>query len=181
MFLPRRYVALVVLAVAAGVGALAPVEADAPPAVASAVKAAASIDAPWPIARVRVSEAQLGAALKAFDAGTLVRLPRTEFEARLRNATLAAADARAVPRLIEAKYRARLVAGNLSGDAEWTIHNPRPHAAALPLDPLRIAVHSPVWADGSGAVIGAFGPGFPAGPALWVPGGGRQTLKLKWS
>lgn len=138
-------------------------------------------DDPFPINRVRVPADRLADALKAFDPDPLVRLPRDEFEARVRAAGRAVAERRVVPRLLEARYTATLTDGWLAGEAEWAIANPRPGPAWLPLDPLRVAVRSATWADGSEAVLGVAGPPFPAGPGVWVPSTGRHTLKLGWS
>src|SRR6185312_9329709 len=49
-----------------------------------------------------------------------------------------------------------------------------------PLEPLKVAIHSPTWGDGSAAVLGTFGTGPSTAIGLWVPAG-RQTLKLSWS
>jgi hypothetical protein len=140
----------------------------------------AVVDDPFPIARVRVTEAKLPDAVKQFDLGPLVRMPRDEFEARARKAGLATAAARAVPRILSAEYTASLSGGDISGSAEFAILNPKARPAALPLEPLRLAIQSAAWADGREAVIGNLGPGFPPGPAVWVDGG-RQVLKVKWS
>ncbi|MDB5306387.1 MAG: hypothetical protein JWO38_589, partial [Gemmataceae bacterium] len=186
---PRWLILVPLLVVAAGLGSVSAGAGDDPGPPAMAVVGAAPlvtadagpVDDPFPIARVRVMEAQLAGALKQFDPGAAVRLPRDEFELRVRKAGVVAAGARLAPRLVEAKYTATLSDANLTGVAEWVILNPGPQPAVLPLDPLRIALRAPTWADGSGAVVGTFGAGFPAGPGVWVPAPGRQSLKTKWS
>ncbi|HEY3789126.1 MAG TPA: hypothetical protein VGL71_09735, partial [Urbifossiella sp.] len=144
----------------------------------AAIHATAEVDDPFPIARVRIAEDRVAEVMKRHDADTMLRLPRVEFEARVRKAALATAR-REPPRLVEATYSAALSGNNLAGNAEWTILNPQPRPVFFPLDPLKIAVHSPTWADGTAALLGSFGPGFPM-PGLWVPAG-RQILKLQWS
>jgi len=181
----RRPLVFVLLAGLAGAGAVA-VRAETPAmAVAGApilaTPAGGPGDDPFPIARVRVSDAQLADALKTFDPGSLVRMPRDDFEARVRSASVAATAARTAPRIVEAKYAAALAGSNLSGEAEWVVVNPRPRPAFLPLDPLRIAIRDGRWGDGREAVVGAFGAGFPAGPGVWVPEAGRHVMKAKWS
>jgi hypothetical protein len=136
---------------------------------------------PFPIRRVRLTEAQLPDAIQGFDPGVLVRLPRDEFEARVRKAGRAAVETRFTPRVVEARYTATLAGDDLTGTAEWVVLNPCGRPAALPLDPLRLALRDPTWADGQPAVLGMLGPGFPAGPAVWVEGSGRQVLRAGWS
>src|SRR5439155_23533786 len=126
---------------------------------------------------------QRPAALETFDPGVTVRLRRDEFEARVKAAGRVAAEARNGPRLAEATYTASLTGDDLTGTAEWVVLNPGGKPAALPLDPLRLALRGAAWADGREAVVGAaaagnpagrpavvgvLGPAFPAGPAAWV-------------
>lgn len=172
---PSRWLLLVVVgAVALGTatgGALPP--PAAPPAEPH--------DDPFPIRRVRVTEAQLPDVLKATDPAALVRLPRDQFEARARKAAATAAAARTTPRIVEATYTAALAGGDLTGTADWVITNPCGRPAALALDPLKLALGRATWADGKDAVVGAFGPGFPAGPVAWVESPGRHVLRADWS
>ena len=163
MFAPRRFLFLVLLALAIGLGSVAPADTARMAATGAPILSIPEpVEDPFPIARIRVTGDQLVEALKLRDLGTLVRLPRQEFEARVRKAGLA--EERDPPRLVEAKYRAAYAGGDLGGDAQWTIHNPRVGAAYLPLDPLKLAVAASTWADGSEAILGSFGPGF-VGPA----------------
>lgn len=188
----RQLFLIVSLAVAAGAGG-GPGRADLAtadtPAMAVAGPAAVptptvdseGVEDPFPIVRLRVTEDRLAEALKHLDPGTVVRMPRSEFEGRVRKTGLAAARSRTVPRLVEAKYSASFSGDDLAGDVEWDVLNPRSGPAFLPLNPLRVAVLSPTWADGREAVVGAFGPKFPAGPGVWVPGSGKHVLRGKWS
>ncbi|HJZ59484.1 MAG TPA: hypothetical protein VKE74_31360, partial [Gemmataceae bacterium] len=157
---------------------------DQPPAETKAVSASSNpvpADDPFPITRIRVSEDQLPDAIKQLEAGPLVRLPRSDFESRVRAAGAAIVSTKAVPRLAEATYTATLAGDDLTGTAEWVILNPSQRPAAFPLDPLRLALHSATWADGRAAAVGVLGPGLPPGSAVWVEGSGRQVLQLKWS
>jgi hypothetical protein len=176
---PSRWLLLVlVAAVALGAAAGAP----PPPArVATAVVPADPPDDPFPIRRVRVTDAQLPDALKSFEPGALVRLPRDQFESRVRKASVVTAAARVTPRIVEATYTATLAGGDLTGTAEWTTTNPCDRPAALALDPLKLALDRVKWSDGTDAVIGSFGPGFPAGPVVWVDSPGRRVLRADWS
>jgi hypothetical protein len=175
----RWFVLALVAAVAFGaaVGGAPP-----PPArMAAAAVPADPPDDPFPIRRVRVTEAQLPDVLKAFEPTALIRIPRDQFESRVRKAALAAAAARVTPRVVEATYTATLTGGDLSGTAEWVITNPCGRPAALSLDPLKLALDRVTWSEGKDAVVGTFGPGFPAGPVAWVEAAGRHVLRADWS
>lgn len=181
--MPRPWLLLPAAVLAAA--AFAPASGGPPDGPAAAVVGAglvaaanpAPVDDPLPLTRLRVPADRLAEALKAVDPGPLVRLPRADFEARVRAAGRAVADGKLVPRLLGARYAATLADGDLTGEAEWVVFNPRPGPAWLPLDPLRLAVRSAIWADGSDALLGTAGNG----PGVWVPAAGRQTLKLGWS
>ena len=101
--------------------------------IASLLPAADDVADPFPIRRVRVTEEQLPDAIKGLDAGVLVRLPRDEFEARVRKAGRVAAEARITPRVAEASYTATLTGDDLTGTAEWVVVNPCGRPAALTL------------------------------------------------
>ncbi len=136
---------------------------------------------PFPTVRLRVTDAQLPDAAKAFAPGPLVRLPRAAFEEKVRAAGAAVLAAKSVPRIVAARYTAAPSGTALAGTAEWTIAHAGRGPAVLPLDPLKLALREPVWADGSPAAVGAFVE-LPAGGAgVWVPGPGRQVLKAKWT
>lgn len=140
---------------------------------------------PFPIRRIRATEAQLPDLLKQVDPGPLVRLPRAEFESRVRAAGRAAADERILPRITDTRFKAALVGGDLVGTAEFDIVNPTATPRYLPLDPLRLGLGPATWSDGRHArdgreaVIGIPPGGTSAG--VWVDRPGRQTLKFDWS
>jgi hypothetical protein len=129
---------------------------------------------PFPIRRIFLAESQVEAAVKEHGLGSVVRMPRAEFEARVRRK----AEERDMPRLVEAKWTAALDGGDLVGDADWTFANPRSTPAFVSLEPLRIAILAATWADGSAAILGAIGEADT--PMLRVPAG-RSVLKVKWS
>ena len=157
--MPRVLLILVCIASAAALGGV-PLSASDSPALAVAGPAGllrtddASIADPFPILRIRPTEAQLPEALKQLDAGPLVRLPRSDFESRVRAAGRAAADARVLPRITDARFKAALVGGDLVGTAELDIVNPASTPRFLPLDPLRLALGTATWADGRDAIVG---------------------------
>ena len=100
-------------------------------------------DDPFPIRRVFLPPNRTPDGTSNF-----VRLPRDEFERKVR----AASDAlRRPPRIAAAQYTATLVDGALAGTAEWTIRNPDGRNGTLSLDPHRLALARPRWADGTTA------------------------------
>jgi hypothetical protein len=137
------------------------------------------VEDPFPIRRIRTTEAQLPEVLKQFDAGPLVRLPRGEFEARVREAGRAMADARNLPRIVDTRFQASLVGGDLVGTAELVIVNASTTSHFLPLDPLKLALGQATWGDGREAVLGV--PTGATAAGVWVDRPGRQSLKFGWS
>src|SRR5262245_48334141 len=138
-------------------------QAVAGPAGVVPIDDSAAVDDPFPIRRFRATEAQLPDLLKQLDPGPLVRLPRTDFENRVRAAGRVAADAKVVPRITDARFKAALVGGDLVGTAELDLVNPGESARLLPLDPLRLALGPATWADGREAVVGVPPGGTVAG------------------
>lgn len=178
----RALVLVIAVALAVSLGA-AKQPPGVPPttgSVSNSSPPAATATDPFPIRRVRLTEAQLPEAVKQFDPGTLVRVPRADFESRIQKAGMVAGP-RPAPRVIEAKYTASLVGSDLNGTAEWVVANPVMGPAPLSIDPLRLALRSAAWEDSREATIGVLGAGFPAGPAVWVESHGRQVLRLEWS
>src|SRR5438128_2027795 len=120
MLRSRWLVLLIGVTAAAALGT-----ASAPPSPAAVVASSDSPppEDPFPIRRIRVTEEQLPDAIKQLDSGSLVRLPRSEFEARVRAAGAATATVKNAPRLAEATYTATLAGDDLIGDARWEILN----------------------------------------------------------
>src|SRR5262245_14246467 len=117
---PSRLASLAVLGLAVALGAWAvgppppdrgPNGQDAPPD-------------PFPLRRVLLPADRLPAELKRVKDGALTRMPRVELEALVRQAGRAVAAGRSAPRLVEARYSARLTdSGSLSGTARWKVHH----------------------------------------------------------
>jgi hypothetical protein len=137
------------------------------------------VEDPFPIRRVRATEQQLAEAQKQLEAGPVVRLPRGEFDARVRSAGRAAAEARLAPRIADARYRAALVEGDLVGTAELEVVHTGTAPRFFPLEPLRLALGPATWGDGREAVV-TIAPGGTV-PAVWLDRPGRHTLKFGWS
>ena len=185
--MPHRLHLLACIAIAVAVGVASgdsarnskvPAQAVAGPGAVAHAEFSPVAD-PFPIRRFRANESQIADLLKSSDAGTLVRLPRGDFETRVRAAGRAAAEARNVPRVTETRLKASLVGGDLAGTGEWEIANAGPAGAFLPLDPLRLAIGSATWGDGREAIVGL--PASGTAPGVWVDRAGPQTLKLAWS
>src|SRR5688572_7428812 len=176
--MPRVGWLLLVLATAAG-GAVAAIPRAPVPAVVRSALDHAPADDPFPIRRVRGTDARLPELLKELEPGPTVRLPRTEFESRVRAAGRAVGAARHAARLVDATYAAELDGGDLTGTAEIGITNPHGVTGFVPLDPLRLAIRGAKWGDGRAAILSV--PANGAAPAVWVDRDGRHMLRLNWS
>jgi hypothetical protein len=168
---------ILVIAVAAGAAVAA---VPRPPAAAlHAALDLAPIDDPFPIRRVRGTGARLPELMKELEPGPVVRMPRPEFEARVRAAGRWALGAKLAPRVVDATLAAELDGADLVGTAEFGILNAHGVAGFVPLDPLRLAVRGARWSDGTAAVLAV--PVGGSAPAVWTDRAGRRALKLDWS
>ena len=168
-----RAVLLAAAAVALAVPAALPRD---PVSVAASVIPPPLVADPFPIRRTFLTGERLAAVLADAARGNLARLPREEFEAKVRAASRHAADPS--PRLAEACYKATLTDVGLTGSAEWRVAG----SGLLALDPLRPAVSGPKWADGSpAAIVRAEPPGKIAGAFLVLDRTGDNTVSLNWS
>jgi hypothetical protein len=139
----------------------------------------APVDDPFPIRRVRGTDARLPELMKELEPGPVVRVPRPEFEARVRAAGRSVLGAKLAPRVADVALAAELDGADLIGTAELGILNAHGGAGFVPLDPLRLAVRGAKWTDGTQAVLAV-----PVGgtvPAVWTDRAGRRALKLDWS
>jgi len=142
------------------------------------------------IQRILITPEQLAARLTQDRADALVRIPRETFESRLRAANQQLASAKLPPRLVEARYRARLEGENLTGSAEWKII----HSAKLPglmsletpRDPFSLVLREARWPDNQPAYLDRLPPpgspvGTPPSLHLLVEAPGERSLMLEWS
>src|SRR5579884_293679 len=142
-----------------------------------------SAPAPVAIRRLLLTPDQVVQQMDRVRQGSLVLLPRTEFEERVRRAKLAADAARQPPRLIEAHYHARVAGSALEeGTAEWKIANPSRTAAILPIPVLNLALTQARVETGSKkatpAVLGDLGGkglGLLVGPSV------EMKVHLGWT
>src|SRR5262245_56834448 len=145
---PSRLAPLALLGLAVSLAAWA----VGPPVPAERPAPDEAVADPVPLRRVLLTPDRLPAALNRVKDGVLTRLPRDEFESLVRRAGLAAAAGRSGPRLVEARYRARLTdAGALAGTAGWKLHNPGGGPALFRLGPdngpLTLALRKPRFGD----------------------------------
>src|SRR5262249_38793802 len=139
--------------------------------------------------RVLLSPDRLSAELERARQGVLVKLPLTEFEDRVRRGRQALRTAPAMPRLIEATYKASLVeaAGKrgarshaepyLTGRGQWIVHHTGPVPGVLPLRPLSLALTKTRCEDRE-ALVGNFAGN---GPGLLLDKTGRQEVRFEWT
>lgn len=176
--MPRVCWLLLVIVLAAGSAVAAMPRPPVKVAVRDAVELL-PVDDPFPIRRVRGTDARLPDLLKELEPGPVVRLPRAEFESRVRAAGRAVVTAKHAARVVDATYSAEFDAGELTGTAEFGILNAHSVTSFVPLDPMRLAVRSAKWNDGSAAILAV--PQGSSTPAVWVSGDGRRVLQLGWS
>src|SRR5262245_42522613 len=101
---------------------------------------------PVPIQRVLLAPDKLTAELERAKRGVLVPLSRQEFEDRVQRAAQAGEALKSPPRLVAARYMAKLVDNALEGKAEWKVLNPGTAAGILAVQPFNLAlVHA--WCD----------------------------------
>jgi hypothetical protein len=139
----------------------------------------APVDDPFPIRRVRGTDARLPELMKELEPGPVVRMPRPEFEARVRAAGRSVLGARLVPRVVDVTLAAELDGADLVGTAEFGVLNAHGTTGFVALDPLRLAVRGAKWSDGTAAVLAV--PGGATVPAVWTDRAGRRVLKTDWS
>lgn len=141
---------------------------------------------PLPIQRILLPKDRVAAELQRAKQGTLIRLSRSEFEQRVRQAAVESRHSPEPPRLIEANYRARLIDERLDdnalrGTGEWKIAHSSVTPGLLPLESMQIALKQARWPDNRPAVIGFLDPRPQSGLALLVESAGEQALAVEWS
>lgn len=132
---------------------------------------------PFPIQRVLLPTDRLENALRAAS-GSLSRMPRGEFEAKVKAAAAAVAAAENPPRLIEARYRASVIDGAMTGLAEWSFAYPG-GGGVVQIDPLGPAVVNPRWQGGRPAVL--FRKAGDSAALLIADDPGTATLSFGWT
>lgn len=102
---------------------------------------------PLPLERLPATPERIAELQRATRGGVLEKLSLADFEQRVQRAARAVEALKNPPRLIEARYLARLVDGALTGNAAWRVLNPVAGPAVLALDgdgtPFNLAVRQP--------------------------------------
>jgi hypothetical protein len=143
---------------------------------------------PIPLRRLLLAPERLPAEMKRMGEGVLVRLGRTDFESLVRKAATAQAEKKTPPRLVEARYRARLDdMAALGGTAEWKVLHPGTRPALLRLQsddqPFNLAVKQPRYENRDALLTEFPDPDAASGRslALLVDRPGQHTVLLEWS
>lgn len=135
-----------------------------------------------PVQRVMLPAARLAAELERAKRGVLVALPRSDFEDRLKKAALVGDSLKSPPRLVAARYVAKLVDTALEGRAEWKVVNPTALPGILSLQPFNLALRR-AWCDNRDAVLGEL-DGKELGLLIERPADDKQRpaeVLLDWS
>jgi hypothetical protein len=132
---------------------------------------------PLPLQRLLISPERLPFELQRVRQGALIQMTRDEFEARVAEAARAREAVRNPPRLVEARYHARLIDTALIGTAEWTVLQPSAAAGILPLQPFDLAVRQAQFDNGEAILGDLEGKAL----ALAVERCGKHRLSLAWS
>jgi hypothetical protein len=136
-----------------------------------------SLPDPVPLRRLLLPPERVPEEMKRLGQGTLKQLPRDEFEGLVRRAARAGEAARKGPRLVEARYRARLVNNDLAGTVEWKTLSPAAGPAVLPLPGLNLALQKPRIGNRDALVADFDGKG----PGVLLEQGGEHTVAVDWS
>ncbi|HYT90006.1 MAG TPA: hypothetical protein VEL76_14970, partial [Gemmataceae bacterium] len=134
---------------------------------------------PLPLRRVLIPPARVAAELERARQGILVKLPRAEFEARVRQAARTGEPAENVPRLVRAAYTARLKETALVGGGDWTIVNPTAGSAVLPLPDFNLALSKITLDDPTALTVLGDLDGKTLG--LLATRTGKQSVFFDWS
>jgi hypothetical protein len=114
--------------------------------------------------------------MKRLKLGALVRLPRADLEARLRQA-----GPKAAPQLVEARYRAQFTDLALTGSGIWHLTHAGAGPGLLPLQPaggtFNLALKQPRFGDREALIAEFDGRGL----SLRVDGPGEHALTFDWS
>lgn len=110
---------------------------------------------PLPLQRLQIPAERLAAEIERLRLGTLVQMPRGEFEDLVQRAARAVADQKQTPRITRAVYSAELVGTALAhGSGHWAILRGGAATAVLPLPSFNLALSRMQWANGAGALVG---------------------------
>jgi hypothetical protein len=133
---------------------------------------------PIPLRRVLIPQERVATELKRAGSGVLVKLSRRDFEAQVQRAAQAAERSNHPPRLVEARYHARLLdEGALAGTGQWKILSPSAEPGLLSLATFNLAL-THMQLDGSAAILGELDN---RQLALLVDRQGEHQALLEWT
>jgi hypothetical protein len=135
-----------------------------------------SLPDPLPLRRVQLPPDRLARELQRAQQGTMVLMPRADFEARVQEAARAQARGLA-PRLTEARYHAILQDTALVGDGQWKVVHAGTGPGLLKLQPLTLALRWVRFENGDALAADFDGHG----PAVLVETPGEHTVAVEWS
>lgn len=143
----------------------------------------ADLPDPFAIQRVFLPVERLDSLKPDVARGILLPRSKMDFEATVQAAARVQHSAKNPARLFEAKYRATVQAGAISGHADWRLSHPTNGASAMPVDPLPGAIQKPAWNDGKTPLLFRASPDrkAPAATYLWNEGPSQNQLSFDWS
>ncbi len=111
-------------------------------------------DSPLPIQRILITPERAAKELEKVQSGSLIRLPRQEFEDRVARVLQTQKTRQQKPHLTRAHYSAEFVDRSFSdGSGKWTIRHTGTAASILGVDPLNLALAKLRWEQGGDAVM----------------------------
>ncbi|MFQ3591941.1 MAG: hypothetical protein SNJ82_01995, partial [Gemmataceae bacterium] len=136
-------------------------------------------DEPLALRRIVLRPEQLLGELQRVTEGTLIRLPRADFEKKWQQAVQQSRQQATPPRLLEARYRATLVdEQSVVGTATWKLSHAHPGPALFPLGNTSLAIRSCRYENRPAALADFAGNG---SLSLLVDEMGENSLILEWS
>jgi hypothetical protein len=132
---------------------------------------------PLPLRRVLLAPERVPQELELVRQGTLIQLTRADFEERIRQARQASEAIKTPPRLLAARYRARLEENALVGCSYWQVSNPTPLGGILPLPSFNLAVRE-IQVGKRPAILGDLDG---KGLGLLVDSSNQMEVAIKWT
>lgn len=147
--------------------------------VAMLVAQSDSHELPFQIQRVFLNPDRAAIEMEKVKQGSLVLLPRKDFESRVERARGHAQRRERRPHLAHAHYSAELIDRSLAkGSGRWTIQHATNAPAVLAIDSLSFALAHVRWEDRSDAILAQL-DGKSLG--LLVPAAGKKSCHFDWS
>src|SRR5262245_18542001 len=131
---------------------------------------------PFPLHRIVIPAVRVPAELQR--QGTLVQMPRAEFESKVREAAQAQQALRQQPRIVKAIYSAEFSGQSLTGGSgQWSVHHAGAGPGILPIAQLNLALDKIKVANADGV----FGDLDGKNLGLWIEQPGVHSVYFDWS